>query len=354
MTVSSPRRKRWLIWLASGLLAWGTTTALAADFDPQRHAEAQRLMEELADKGVDRDWLQAALSDAEFRQPVLDAMAGAAEHRLRWDEYRAIFLDAPRIANGAAFIEAHSQAFERAEAEYGVPPEVIAAIIGVETRYGGVTGHHRVLDSLATLAFHHPSRGRFFRGELAAFLEIAFEEERAPGSLTGSYAGAMGYPQFIPTSYRAYAVDFDGDGIRDLWTNPVDAIGSVANYLAEHGWRAGEPIYHQAEGPALPPAGIDFNRAARPPAVPSAGLAAAGLEVPDALADAHRLLPVALEDGEDNWRYVLGEYNFYVITRYNHSHLYAMAVTELAEAIAEVRGLEAHWLEATDTTPGDV
>ena len=302
MTVSSPRRKRWLIWLASGLLAWGTTTALAADFDPQRHAEAQRLMEELADKGVDRDWLQAALSDAEFRQPVLDAMAGAAEHRLRWDEYRAIFLDAPRIANGAAFIEAHSQAFERAEAEYGVPPDVIAAIIGVETRYGGVTGHHRVLDSLATLAFHHPSRGRFFRGELAAFLEIAFEEERAPGSLTGSYAGAMGYPQFIPTSYRAYAVDFDGDGIRDLWTNPVDAIGSVANYLAEHGWRAGEPIYHQAEGPASPPAGIDFNRAARPPAVPSAALAAAGLEVPDALADAHRLLPVAGEIGRASCR----------------------------------------------------
>lgn len=340
-----------MAWLAGGLLAWGATTGMAADFDPQRHPEARRLMAELADKGVDRDWLQAALTEAEFRQPVLDAMAGAAERRLTWHEYRAIFLDAPRIANGVAFIEAHPAAFERAEVEYGVPPEVIAAILGVETRYGGVTGRHRVLDSLATLAFHHPSRGEFFRGELAAFLEIAYEEERSPGSLTGSYAGAMGYPQFIPTSYRAYAVDFDGDGLRDLWTNPVDAIGSVANYFAEHGWRADGPIYHEAEGPATPPDGIDFNRAARPPAVQAAELAAAGIEVPDALPDDHRLLPVALEVGEDAWRYVLGEHNFYVITRYNHSHLYAMAVTELAEAIAEARGLEAHWLDATDTAP---
>lgn len=340
-----------MAWLAGGLLAWGATTGMAADFDPQRHPEARRLMAELADKGVDRDWLQAALTEAEFRQPVLDAMAGAAERRLTWHEYRAIFLDAPRIANGVAFIEAHPAAFERAEVEYGVPPEVIAAILGVETRYGGVTGRHRVLDSLATLAFHHPSRGEFFRGELAAFLEIAYEEERSPGSLTGSYAGAMGYPQFIPTSYRAYAVDFDGDGLRDLWTNPVDAIGSVANYFAEHGWRADGPIYHEAEGPATPPDGIDFNRAARPPAVQAAELAAAGIEVPYALADDHRLLPVALEVGEDAWRYVLGEHNFYVITRYNHSHLYAMAVIELAEAIAEARGLEAHWLDATDTAP---
>lgn len=350
MRVSLPRGKRWMGLLLAGLLAGGVTSVQAGDFDPRRHVEARRLMDELVDQGVDRDWLRAALADAQYRQPVLDAMEGAAERRLRWDEYRAIFLDAQRIANGVAFIETHRDAFDRAEAEYGVPAEIIAAIIGVETRYGGVTGNHRVMDSLATLAFHHPSRGRFFRGELAAFLEITFEEERSPGSLTGSYAGAMGYPQFIPTSYRAYAVDFDGDGIRDLWTNPVDAIGSVANYFAEHGWRVGEPTHHEAEGPASPPDDIDFNRAARPPAVPAAILAAAGLEVPGSLADDHRLLPVALEEGEESWRYVLGEHNFYVITRYNHSHLYAMAVVELAEAIAASRGLEAHWLDATETT----
>lgn len=351
MKMSSPWGKRWMGLLLAGLLAGEGPPVLAGEFDPQHHVEARRLMDELVDKGVARDWLRTALADAEYRQSVLDAMAGAAERRLRWDQYRAIFLDAPRIANGVAFIAAHRAAFDRAESKYGVPPEVIAAIIGVETRYGGVTGHHRVIDSLATLAFHHPSRGRFFRGELAAFLEIAFEEERSPGSLTGSYAGAMGYPQFIPTSYRAYAVDFDGDGIRDLWTNPVDAIGSVGHYFAEHGWRPGEPVYHEAKGPATPPDEIDFNRAARPPAVSAAELTSAGLEVPSSMADEHRLLPVALEDGEDRWRFVLGEHNFYVITRYNHSHLYAMAVLELAEAIAAAPELEAHWLDATDTTP---
>lgn len=349
MTVSSPQGTRWKTWLAGGLLALGAAGSPAADFDPQNHAEAGRLIDELARQGIDRDWLEDAMGAAEYRQSVLDAMSGAAEHRLTWPEYRAIFLDEARIAKGAAFIAANADAFARAEADYGVPPAVIAAILGVETRYGEITGRHPVLDSLSTLAFHHPSRGRFFRGELAAFLEIAFEQARAPGSLTGSYAGAMGYPQFIPTSYRAYAVDFDGDGLRDLWTNPVDAIGSVANYFAEHGWRPDAPIYHAVEGPATPPEDITFNRAARPPAASAAALAEAGLAVPEALGDDHRLLPVALEDGEGGWRYVLGEHNFYVITRYNHSHLYAMAVTELAEAIAEARGREAGWLEAADT-----
>ncbi|MDX1466470.1 MAG: lytic murein transglycosylase B [Halomonas sp.] len=352
MTVSSPRGTRWKAWLAGGLLALSAAGSPAADFDPERHGEARRLVEELAAQGIDRDWLEAAMEAAEYRPSVLDAMSGAAEHRLTWPEYRAIFLDEARIANGVAFIEAHADAFARAQAEFGVPSEVIAAILGVETRYGEVTGRHRVLDSLSTLAFHHPSRGRFFRGELAAFLAIAFEQGRAPGSLTGSYAGAMGYPQFIPTSYRAYAVDFDDDGLRDLWANPVDAIGSVANYFAEHGWRADAPIYHAVAGPAALPGGIEFNRAARPPAVPAGRLDEAGLAVPDTLDDEHRLLPVALEqEGQDAWRYVLGEQNFYVITRYNHSHLYAMAVTELAEAIAEARGREAGWLEAADTMP---
>ncbi|MFB9145092.1 lytic murein transglycosylase B [Halomonas alkalicola] len=319
---------------------------LAADFDPRSHAETRQLVEELTAKGIERDWLEAAMASADFQQGVLDAMAGAAERRLRWDEYREIFLQPERIHRGVTFLEVHRDAFERAEAEYGVPAEVIAAIIGVETSYGRFTGRHRVIDSLATLAFHHPTRGGFFRGELAAFLEITHEQGVEPGALKGSYAGAMGYPQFIPTSYRAYAVDFDGDGIRDLWTNPVDAIGSVGNYFAEHGWRGGEPIYHDATGPEIPPEAIDFNRAARPPGVSASAVAEAGITVPDAFDADRPLLPVSLEDGEDNWRYVLGDHNFYVITRYNHSHLYAMAVTELAEAIEAARALDAHWLQA--------
>ncbi|QTF91453.1 lytic murein transglycosylase B [Halomonas sp. BM-2019] len=320
--------------------------ALAADFDPREHDETRQLVEELAERGIERTWLESAMRSADFQQGVLDAMEGAAERRLRWDEYREIFLQPERIYRGVTFLAVHRDAFARAEAEYGVPAEVIAAIIGVETSYGRFTGRHRVIDSLATLAFHHPTRGGFFRGELAAFLEITHEQGVDPGELKGSYAGAMGYPQFIPTSYRAYAVDFDGDGIRDLWTNPVDAIGSVANYFAEHGWRADEPILHDAEGPESPPEAIDFNRAARPPTVPASALAEAGVSVPEGLEPDHPLLPLSLEDGEANWRYVLGDHNFYVITRYNHSHLYGMAVTELAEAIAEARALDAHWLEA--------
>ena len=329
-----------------GLLA--ASPLAAQEFAPERHAGARALAGELASQGLDRAWLDEALGQARYRQEVLDAMSGAAERRLRWDEYRAIFLDAERIHAGVAFLATHADAFARAEAEHGVPEAIIAAILGVETRYGQITGRHRVLDSLATLAFHHPRRGDFFRRELGAFLEIAHEQEVPADEPLGSYAGAMGYPQFIPTSYRAYAVDFDDDGLRDLWSNPVDAIGSVANYFAEHGWRAGEPIVHAAEGPSMPPAGIDFNRAARPPATSAGALRDAGIAVPEAIDDAHRLLPVAVEEGEGNWRYRLGEHNFYVITRYNHSHLYAMAVIELAEAIAAARELEAHWLEAVD------
>lgn len=320
---------------------------VAADFDPRDHEPTRALIEELVDKGVERDWLEATMSDAVFRQEVLDAMAGAAERRLRWDEYREIFLQPERIHRGVTFIEVHRDAFRRAEAEYGVPPEIIAAIIGVETSYGRITGRHRVLDSLSTLAFHHPARGSFFRGELAAFLEIAYEEGADPGELQGSYAGAMGYPQFIPTSYRAYAVDFDGDGVRDLWENPVDAIGSVGNYFAVHGWQAGEPIYHEAEGPATPPEGIEFNRTARPYLEVTA-LAEAGIRSEAALNGTDSVIPLALELDEERWRYRVGHDNFYVITRYNHSHLYAMAVTELAEAIAEARARDAHWLESVE------
>ncbi|PMR68644.1 lytic murein transglycosylase B [Halomonas heilongjiangensis] len=342
MTVSrfqGPRKGLAVIACAGlSLLAQGAQAAV--DFDPARHAAVGALVEELAERGIERDWLEAAMRDAAFQQGVLDAMEGAAERRLRWDEYREIFLQPERIARGVAFIEAHRDAFERAEAQYGVPAEVIAAIIGVETSYGRFTGRHRVLDSLSTLAFHHPVRGAFFRGELAAFLEITREQGVDPGSLEGSYAGAMGYPQFIPTSYRAYAVDFDGDGIRDLWTNPVDAIGSVGNYFAEHGWRPGAPIYAEAEGPEALPDEVEFNLT-RPPYAEVETLRRAGIQPRGELDDGQPVVPLALDHADDVLRYRLGHENFYVITRYNHSHLYAMAVTELAEAIRDAQALEA-------------
>lgn len=339
MTVSRSRRWMPIIIATSSLTCVSLATPAAADFDPSEHAGARLLVDELAGQDIPRRWLEDALRGAEFQQDVLASMEGAVERRLRWDEYRAIFLTPERIQSGVAFVEAHRQAFERAEAEFGVPPEIIAAIIGVETSYGRFTGGHRVLDSLATLAFHHPQRGDFFRGELAAFLDITHEQGVDPGSLMGSYAGAMGYPQFIPTSYRAYAVDFDDDGTRDLWTNPVDAIGSVGNYFAQHGWQADEPIYQEAKGPVPPPGGIEFNRTAKPYRK-VAELVEKGIRPEVGMDASQEVIPLALEIDESTWRYRFGHDNFYVITRYNHSHLYAMAVTELAESILDAMALQ--------------
>ncbi|MDR5858267.1 lytic murein transglycosylase B [Halomonas eurihalina] len=345
MTRISRRARR--ILLAGGCLALASATASAEDFDP-RHGDVKALVNEVSAQGVDRAWLERAMDEATFSQQVLDAMSGAAEYHLTWHEYRDIFLGEERIAKGVRFIDQHQDAFERAQHDYQVPPEIIAAILGVETRYGEVTGDHRVLDSLSTLAFHHGSRGGFFRGELAAFLEIAYEQGVEPGELEGSYAGAMGYPQFIPTSYRAYAVDFNGDGARNLWTDPVDAIGSVGNYFAEHRWQGDSPIYLDAEGPAEPPASIEFNQAQKP-YVSVSKLRDAGITPEDALSPETRVIPLALELADGHYRYRLGLDNFYVITRYNHSYLYAMAVTELAEAIAEARGEPTNWFESMAT-----
>ena len=322
--------------MAAMLLACSYTVAWADDaspFDPQQHEGTQQLVDELAEQGIPRQWLTDALNQASFSQSVLDAMEGAAERRLRWYEYRDIFLTQQRIEEGAEFISEYEDAFARAEDVYGAPPEIIAAIIGVETYYGKHKGRHLVLDSLATLAFNHPVRGSFFRGELAAFLKIAHEQGVEVDELYGSYAGAMGYPQFIPTSYQAYAVDFDGDGKRDLWENPVDAIGSVANYFAVHGWQRDGAIYHEADGPDSAPETLSINQTSKPDVTVSEAIEA-GIEPQSALDPELLVVPLRLELTDDSIQYRLGEYNFYVITRYNHSHLYAMAVAELSEAIA--------------------
>lgn len=329
----------------AGGMGLGAVNGLAEPpgFHPDEHTETAALVEELAEQGVPETWLTETLGRAAFRQEVLDAMAGAAERRLAWHEYRDIFLTEQRIEEGAAFMRQHRKTLARAHAEYGVPADIITAIIGVETYYGRYKGSHRVLDSLATLAFHHPTRGRFFRGELAAFLHIAHEQGVDPAALKGSYAGAMGFPQFIPTSYQAYAVDFDGDGQRDLWHNPVDAIGSVANYFAQHGWREAELIYQPAE---RTPTGeesqeaVTFNQTSKPTytlaQAQRAGIKPVGKGAKAFLArQDRRVVPLRLTLEGGSQAYYLGGFNFYVIMRYNHSHLYAMAVATLAEAIAQ-------------------
>ncbi|MGM0542642.1 MAG: lytic murein transglycosylase B [Pseudomonadota bacterium] len=308
--------------------------ATSGDFNPGEHAGAKRLVARLEAEGVPAEWAGQQLRQAKLRQSVLDAMAGAAERHLAWHEYRDIFMTDQRIEEGVAFQHAHGDALAKAEAVYGVPRDIITAIIGVETYYGRYRGSHPVLDSLATLAFEHPTRGDFFTRELAAFLHIAHEQEVDPTTLSGSYAGAMGYPQFIPTSYQAYAVDFDDDGLRDLWNNPVDAIGSVANYFAEHGWQEDGAIYYSAEGPASAPAGLAMNQIT-PPGTSLNTLEKAGITSNGSLGEGVKVSPLVLTQEDGTLSYRLGVHNFYVITRYNHSHLYAMAVTELAEAIGD-------------------
>ncbi|SDN87351.1 lytic murein transglycosylase B [Vreelandella arcis] len=329
--------------LMLGSVALPGMAAEAGDFDPRQHEGARSLVESLKEKGLPGVWLTEQLRQASMRQSVLDAMQGAAERHLEWHEYRDIFITQQRIEEGVEFQQTHADALAKAEQVYGVPRDIITAIIGVETYYGRYRGEHPVLDSLATLAFEHPTRGDFFYRELAAFLQIAYDQQVEPAALKGSYAGAMGYPQFIPTSYQAYAVDFDNDGQRDLWNNPVDAIGSVGNYFAEHGWQAGEAVYHAAQGPDTAPSGLTVNQIT-PPDTALSTLASVGITPNVTLDEAIKVSPLVLTQSDGELSYRLGEYNFYVITRYNHSHLYAMAVAELAEAI----GAEANETQGED------
>ncbi len=275
--------------------------------------------------------LEAAFAEVEVKESILKAIARPAEKAKPWYEYRNIFMDQGRIYAGAEYWQQHADTLKAAEQTYGVPAEIILAILGVETRFGGNVGSFRVIDALSTLAFQYPPRSKFFRSELKHFLILSREETMPPLEPIGSYAGAMGLGQFMPSSYRAYAVDFDGDGHRDIWTNPVDAIGSIANYLHEHGWRAGESIVHAtaANNNKSPEALI---KRGLKPSVSRDEADAAGLVLDNLPADADifNVFSLTQRHGEELW---LGRQNFYAITRYNHSQMYAMAVVELAEAI---------------------
>lgn len=275
-----------------------------------------------------RDWLAAARRN----EQVLESISSPAEKTLTWREYRQIFIKPERIAQGVEFLQAHSAAFDRAEAEYGVPREIIAAIIGVETWYGRYRGTYRVLDALATLAFDYPPRASFFRSELEQFFLMVREQGFNPDQLKGSYAGAMGYGQFIASSYRHYAVDFDNDGVADIFDNPVDAIGSVANYFHEHRWQEGGPVATRLAADVVVPAQL-LSRELKPRFTVS-DFRAAGLDLPEELTGDEPARAVRV-DGPDGVRWWLTYHNFYVITRYNHSHLYALAVNEMTEQLRQ-------------------
>ncbi len=284
---------------------------------------------------LDHAEVAALMAGARYQQDIIDAMNRPFEAK-PWYRYRRLFLTPERIAGGRAFLREHAALLLRAEARYGVPPEIIVAIIGIETNYGRRVGDHRVIDALSTLGFAYPKRAAFFRSELEELLLLAREERVDAGSVRGSYAGAVGKPQFIPSSYRAYAVDFDGDGRRDLWGSDADVVGSVANYLARHGWRGGEPVAAPATaGRPLPGAIAIANKQPLQPGITVETLREAGIETDPDVAGTMRAALIALHGPDDTRELWLGFDNFYAITRYNHSNLYAMAVYQLSREITK-------------------
>ena len=278
--------------------------------------------------------LEAMFASVEPNDTVLTAiLPGVSAESRSWQRYRAQFLTDRRIREGVAFWNQHPATLAKAEAEFGVPAEIIVAIIGVETEYGRHMGRFNVFRSLATLAFNYPPRAEFFRGELEQFLLLTRENGIPPMSVKGSFAGAIGIPQFMPGSQRRYGVDFDGDGHIDLWHSPDDAIGSVARFLHEHGWQPGAPIAEPLPGGQyFPP---DLTTGSQP-RYQGAELAQRGLPIPPAQYN-EPLALIALDTPEipdEDW---IGHANFYAITRYNHSSFYAMSVFQLGEAVRAAR-----------------
>ena len=330
----------------SALIAVGFVLTLWvpwAQADYSQHPEALSFIEQFArEQQLVPEQIATWLARAERQESILEAIARPAERTKTWAEYRPIFVQPLRLERGLAFWREHREALVRAERELGVPAELIVAIIGVETHYGRITGSYRVLDALATLAFDYPPRAAFFRRELAHYLTLMQELGLPPERFKGSYAGAMGYGQFMPSSYRHYAIDFDGDGFADIWNNPVDAIGSVAHYFARHGWRRDAPVALRARAQQLSEAELDrvWNKIDKPNRPVSYWLQR-GLE-PILPVDGQRLAQPLKLEGIHGTEYWLGFHNFYVITRYNRSHLYAMATyhlsRELRRAMSEEQG----------------
>ncbi|NNG14329.1 MAG: lytic murein transglycosylase B [Gammaproteobacteria bacterium] len=284
-------------------------------------------------------------TETRIKQSIIKAISRPAEKK-PWKDYRPIFLTKTRIEGGMEFWDRNAALLARAEKEYGVDPAVIVAIIGVETRYGRHKGSYRVMDSLSTLAFDYPPRSKFFRSELKHYLLMTREEKVDPMSLLGSYAGAMGQPQFISSSYRHYAIDFNADGRRDIWNDPADAIGSVANYFKKHGWKTGETVTQRLDASSVANEALLEEKELKPSHSLSE-LKQQGFTNIAASLDEQKLAAIINLEGAEGSEHWLGLNNFYTITRYNHSALYAMAVYQLSEEIRS-RRTEAKLAERND------
>ena len=316
--------------ISVGMIAlWSSLTVSAVNYDEHPRTE-QFINEMVKEHKYDPKVIRDVLAKAERKESILKAIARPAEKTMTWHRYRQIFLTDKRIKKGKAFLIEHKDTFDVVEKKYGVPREVIAAIIGVETFYGGNMGSYRVIDALATLGFDYPKRSLFYR-ELKNYFLMVRDNDLDPFALKGSYAGAMGYGQFIPSSYISYAVDYDGDGKKELWSNIDDAIASVAYYFKRYGWKNGEPLsslvtLNDSDAAKLADKTLslkgDFDY-----------WKSKGVNVPKDVSNQEAALFSYQQ--KDKTEYWLGYKNFYVITRYNRSRLYVRAVYELSQELKD-------------------
>lgn len=348
------KKRRICIWLVIGIGGFVPFLSLYAEL--VQESQVLDFIDEMVEEhGFKQATLVDLFREVKIQQSIITRISRPAES-MTWRQYRPIFITDKRVKAGAAFLREHRVAFERAAKDYGVAPTLVAAVMGVETYYGRIQGQDSVLNSLATLAFRYPPRAGFFRDELKNFLVLACEERVKPfdlddscsatrihnsaispglkiTDLKGSYAGAMGYGQFIPSSFRNFAIDYDGDQSRDIWHNPVDAIGSVANYFAEHGWKGDGKVVEQV---ALNAESAQADKFAN-----------SGLELTRTVAEWKKLGVIETSgsgtalaalfrmEGKNGTEYWLGYHDFYVITRYNRSSMYALAVWQLSELIGQ-------------------
>jgi membrane-bound lytic murein transglycosylase B len=306
--------------------------AVAGGFDLQRPEIIEFVNDVVSRDGLNRKDVRALLKEAQPQPKIIEIMNRPLERVAPWWEYREHFMSAERISEGTGFWLDHKISLEQISAQYQVPCEYLVAILGVETRYGRQTGRYRVLDALATLAFDYPPRHSYFREELEQFLLLAKEDQLDPLTATGSYAGAMGAPQFMPSSYRRYAVDVHTDRRRDLWGDWDDILASVANYLHQYGWVAGGPVLAETRLEPDPsfqiePHNLELNQTVE-------SLAAHGVKVELSVPADTAVVLISAEQ-RDGPAYRVGFHNFYVLTRYNASARYAMVVHELAQAVAQ-------------------
>jgi len=318
--------------LIAALTMFGLEISSDENFDYSSREDVKEFIQEISSKhGFDRSKLFKLLSNAVYQEKVVRIMNRQPEGTMTWSRYKKMMVSESRLSAGEDFINLYRDELKKAEDLYGVPAEIIASIIGIETRYGRITGNIRVLDSLMTLSFNYPRRSKFFKVQLEEFLLLSREEGFNPELLEGSIAGAMGYGQFMPDSYRKYAVDFDSDGVRDILTNPVDAIGSVANFLNKKGkWKPNTPVAIQANV---------YNRneplkSSFKPYMTNNELDKLGLVASQNIPGNLKFVPFSLELDE-GYEYWLGFDNYQALSRYNRSKLYVMAVFEFSQLLSQ-------------------